>query len=103
MPKVPSQLLRQHVIVNDRTEDMGDGPGYGPDRRVRCRIDWRTQLVRTSTGEDVTVLGTMVVRPETTLVAGSQVTVDGDKRTLVDVVPLFGPGSKLAGRTGLIQ
>lgn len=102
MPKVPSQLLRQHVTVNDRTEDMGDGPRYGPDRRVRCRIDWKTQLVRTSTGEDITVVGTMVVRPETVLTAGAQVTVDGDQRMLVDVVPIYGPGAKLAGRTGLL-
>ncbi|TFV91405.1 hypothetical protein [Blastococcus sp. CT_GayMR16] len=101
--RVPSQLLRQHVQVRDRTEDLGDGPGYGTSRRVRCRLDWRTQLVRTSSGEDITVVGTMLIRPETSLAAGAEVTIDGDARTVVDVVPIFGPGAKLAGRTGLIQ
>lgn len=101
--RVPSQLLRQHMLVRDRTEDTGDGPGYGEQRRVRCRIDWRTQLARTSQGEDITVLGTALIRPETQVSAGAEVTIDGDARTAVDVVPIFGPGSKIAGRTVLIQ
>lgn len=101
--RVPSQLLRQHVKVRDRTEDYGDGPGYSPERRIRCRLDWRTQLVRTSTGEDITVVGTMLVRPETPISAGAEVTVDGDTRTAVDVVPIYGPGAKLAGRTVLLS
>lgn len=101
--RVPSQLLRQHVQVRDRTEDYGDGPGWTAARRVRCRIDWKTRLVRTSTGEDITVVGTMLVRPDVALSAGAEVTVDGDARTLVDVVPIFGPGGKLAGRSGLLR
>lgn len=101
--RVPSQLLRQHVQVRDRTEDMGDGPSYGPSRRIRCRIDWKTQLVRTSSGEDITVVGEGVIRPETQLAAGAEMTVDGDARTVADVVPIYGPGAKLAGRKFLIQ
>lgn len=101
--RVPSQLLRQHVQVRDRTEDYGDGPGYSSPRRVRCRIDWKTQLVRTPDGEDITVVGTMLVRPDVTLTVGSQVTVDGDTRTVHAVTPLYGPGAKLAGRVATIQ
>ena len=103
MVKVPSQLLRQHVYVEDRTEDYGDGPGYAAARRIRCRIDWRTQLVRTPDGEDITVVGTLLVRPETAIAVGALVTVDDDKRTVVGVTPLWGPGAKLAGRTVLIS
>lgn len=101
--RVPSQLLRQQVTVRDRTEDLGDGPGYAPTRRIRCRIDWKTQLVRTATGEDITVVGTGIIRPETRLAAGAEITVDGDARTVAEVVPIFGPGAKLAGRKFLIQ
>lgn len=103
MARVPSQLLRQHVQVRDRTEDLGDGPGYAPSRRVRCRVDWKTQLVRGPDGEDITVVGTMLVRPDVLIAAGAEVTVDGDARTAVAVTPLYGPGSKLAGRTVLLQ
>lgn len=101
--RIPSQLLRQHVTVRDRTEDTGDGPGYADPRRIRCRVDWKTQLVRSSTGEDITVVGTMLIRPDTAIAAGAEVTVDGDARMVVDVVPVYGPGAKLAGRTVLLQ
>lgn len=101
--RVPSQLLRQHVTVQDRTEDLGDGPGYGPSRRIRCRIDWGTRLERTSQGEDVTVVGKLLVRPDVTIAAGARVTVDGDARTVMEVTPVFGPGAKLAGREVLIR
>lgn len=102
MTRVPSQLLRQHVTVRDRTEDTGDGPGYADSRRIRCRVDWRTQLVRTPDGEDITVVGTLLIRPDTQIAAGAEVTVDGDARTAVAVTPIYGPGAKLAGRTVLL-
>lgn len=101
--RVPSQLLRQHAQVEDRTEDHGDGPGYAPARRIRCRVDWRTQLVRTPEGEDITVVGTAIIRPETTVTVGARITIDGDPRTVVAVVPIFGPGAKIAGRKVMIQ
>lgn len=101
--RVPSQLLRQHVQVQDRTEDLGDGPGYASKRRVRCRVDWRTQLARTPDGEDITIVGTLTIRPESTIPVGALVTIDGDTRTVVGVAPLWGPGAKLAGRTVMIQ
>jgi hypothetical protein len=101
--RVPSQLLRQHVTVNTRGEDLGDGPTWGPGRRIRCRVDWGTRLEHTSQGEDVTVVGKLLIRPDVTIAAGDRVTVDGDARTVVEVTPIFGPGAKLAGRTVLIQ
>lgn len=101
--RIPSQLLRQHVQVRDRTADLGDGPGWGAARRIRCRVDWGTKLARTAEGEDITVVGTLTIRPETSVTVGAEVTVDGDARTVVAVTPIYGPGSKLAGRTVLIQ
>lgn len=101
--RVPSQLLRQHVTVNSRGEDYGDGPTWGDPRRIRCRIDWGTRLERTSQGEDVTVVGKLLVRPDVTIATGDRVTVDGDARTVVEVTPIFGPGAKIAGRNVLIQ
>ena len=102
--RLPSQLLRQHVWVRDRTEDLGDGPGYAPRRRVRCRVDWKTQLMRTPDGEDITVIGTIMVRPEVPpITVGAEVEVDGDKRTAMAVTPIYGPGARLAGRTVGVQ
>lgn len=101
--RVPSQLLRQHVQVRDRTEDLGDGPGYGDSWRLRCRVDWGRRLERGPQGEDITVVGTLLVRPGRYPDTGAEVTVDGDARTVVAVTPIYGPGAKLAGRTVLLQ
>lgn len=101
--RVPSQLLRQHAQVEDRTEDLGDGPGYAAARRIRCRADWRQQLMRTPQGEDITVMGTLLVRPDTSVPVGARVTIDDDARTVVAVTPIYGPGAKIAGRTVGLQ
>jgi hypothetical protein len=102
--RVPSQLLRQHVTVRDRTEDLGDGAGYEATRRVRCRVDWKQQLMRGPDGTDITVVGTLLIRPETKpITVGAEVTIDGDARTAMAVTPLYGPGAKLAGRVVGVQ
>lgn len=102
--RISSQLLRQHVQVRDRTEDLGDGPGYEPARRVRCRVDWRQQMMRGPDGEDITVMGTLVMRPEVKpITVGAEVVIDGDARTAMAVTPIYGPGAKLAGRTVGVQ
>lgn len=102
--RVPSQLLRQHVQVRDLTEDLGDGPGYQPTRRVRCRVDWKQQMMRGPDGTDITVTGTLLIRPETTpITVGAEVTIDGDARTAMAVTPIYGPGAKLAGRLVGVQ
>jgi hypothetical protein len=100
--RVPSQFLRQTVTVQDRTQ-TSDGPVWGPERTVRCRVDWGRTLVRTPTGDDITVAGAILVRPDVDIAVGSRVTIDGDKRTLFSVTPIYGPGSRLAGRKVLVQ
>lgn len=90
--------------VRDRTEDLGDGPGYEPARRVRCRVEMKQQLMRTAEGEDITVVGTLLIRPETKpITVGAEVTIDGDARTAMAVTPIYGPGARLAGRIVGVQ
>jgi hypothetical protein len=101
--KLPSQLLRQTAVVNDPGDDLGDGPTWGPDRTIRCRVDWSRQLVRGPEGVDIYVTGTMLVRPEVTVDVGARVTVDGDTRVVFSVTPIYGPGANLAGRKVTIQ
>lgn len=101
--RTPSQFLRQTVTVQDRTEDLGEGPGYADPRPLRCRVDWGRTLVQGAQGEDITVSGTLVIRPEDTVDVGALVTVDGDRRTVIAVTPIYGPGSNLAGRTVVLK
>ena len=101
--RLPSQALRQTVVVNDRGEDLGDGPTWGPDRVVRCRADWGRTLVRGPQGDDITVTGTLEVRPEVSIDVGARVTIDGDTRVVFAVTPIYGPGARLAGRKVLAQ
>ena len=101
--KIPSLMLRQTVTVQDRTPDLGDGPGWGPERILRCRIDWGRTLVRGPQGDDITVTGTMLIRPEETIEVGARVTVDGDARTVFAVNPIFGPSDRLTGRQVLLK
>lgn len=101
--RLPSQLLRQTVVVNDPGENEGDGPTWGPDRVVRCRADWGRTLVRGQQGDDITVTGTLEVRPEVSIAVGARVTIDDDTRTVFAVTPIYGPGGQLAGRKVLAQ
>lgn len=100
--RIPTQLLRQTVTVQDRTQGS-DGPTFGDPRTLRCRVDWSRQLVRGPQGDDITVVGTMLIRPEESIDVGARVTVDGDKRTVFSVTPIYGAGAHLAGRRVLLQ
>jgi hypothetical protein len=96
--KWPSQIMRQRVEVTPLGEDLGDGPPPGQPYMLRCRIDWGTSLVRTGEGDDITVVGTLLCRPEENVPAiGAQVTVGGDTRTVFAVNPAFDPGGHVAG------
>jgi hypothetical protein len=96
--RVPSQALRQTVMVQDQLENTGDGSGWGPERPMRCRVDWSRQLVRGPQGDDIYVTGTLIVRPESQIDVGARVTIDGDVRTVFSVTPIYGPGASVAGR-----
>jgi hypothetical protein len=96
--RVPSQALRQTVLVADLQENTGDGPTWGDDRPMRCRVDWSRQLVRGPQGDDIYVTGTLIVRPEESIAVGARVTIDGDQRTVFSVTPIYGPGASVAAR-----
>jgi len=61
--KLPSFLLKHTAKIEDYEGDSGFGDEYGDEYTVKCRVEYKRQLVRDREGNEVTAEGTMFLPP----------------------------------------
>jgi len=62
--RVPSELLRFNVTVEDFAGTGALGPVYGESRVVRASVQSTLQMVQNAAGQTVTIDTLLIVRPE---------------------------------------
>jgi hypothetical protein len=76
--RVPREVLRDTISVEDYGGSSAHGPVYSSARRVRASLQPTTRLVNSSRGQVVAASALVIVRPEDGPVAvGSRVTLSG--------------------------
>lgn len=81
--RLPARMLPHTVVVKPLIGQGSYGPVYGTPFSLACRIEGGRKLVRSSTGSEVVVERTIYAAPTPTVLVGSEVTVDGTKRTVI--------------------
>lgn len=83
MGSLPAFLLRHEVAVEPFEGEGPFGKEYGPETLVRCFVDDKRRLVRSSTGEEVVSESTFYAPLDTVCPEGSRVTVNGRETTVL--------------------
>lgn len=85
---IPWAALRQTVQVEPSLGNTGDGETFGPAGSLRCSLRLERMLVRSSSGDTLTILGTLLARPDATIKARDRVRSGDDVFTVEKVAPV---------------
>lgn len=76
---IPTAALPHRVTIEPYLGNTAEGPTYGPARTdVPARVVGKRRMVRDATGQDVTAVATITIRPGTAVPAESRI-VHGDQ------------------------
>lgn len=93
--RIPNWLIRQVVTVKPLIGHSAYGPIYGPELKLRCRVESKRRLVRDKDGNEVVSEATLYCGPDTNITVGSEVHIDGTKYVVLQVKPHYLPNGKV--------
>jgi head-tail adaptor len=89
---IPGSLLRHTIEVRTYLGEGAYGPTYAEARTVRCFVDDRRRLVRSSGGDETVSETTVYCRLDEDIPAESRVTVNGRDTAVISVSRMDGGG-----------
>jgi hypothetical protein len=92
--------LKQSVSLAARSSLSDSGiPAYGSASPVACRIDYKTSIVRTADGQELTSTAKIVLGPSATVNLTDRVTMpDSTYREILDLKLLYDLKGVLIGK-----